>query len=141
MADEIVIRTSDSPAKELRASRAVLAAHSTVFKDLFSMPNTARDAFVEVAETVEELAPFLSILTGTYDEPLELSVDGWVHLARLADKYDAKIARSIVEGQVSYVWLCTTPSSWIDSATTQATAERQRGRGSDAHSRFLHTRR
>ncbi|BGP31019.1 hypothetical protein JCM10296v2_002783 [Rhodotorula toruloides] len=100
MADEIVIRTSDSPAKELHASRAVLGAHSTVFKDLFSIPKTLNEAFVEVAESEAQITPFLSILTGNFAEPLSLTDEEWVDVARLADKYNARCATVLSEGML-----------------------------------------
>lgn len=108
MADLIALDTSDSPAKHLTVSRAVLAAHSTVFRDVLSIPTSApdvsdpdhKDCSVAVAETEAEIAPFLSILTGKFDEPLELSEDQWKDVAKLADKYDSKVMRFAIESQI-----------------------------------------
>ncbi|BGP31018.1 hypothetical protein JCM10296v2_002782 [Rhodotorula toruloides] len=108
MAEQIALYTSDSPAKHLTVSRAVLAAHSIVFRDLLSIPTSApdvsdtthKDCSVAVAETEAEIKPFLSILTGEFDEPLELSEGEWKDVARLADKYDSKVARGLLENKV-----------------------------------------
>ncbi|BGO90551.1 hypothetical protein NBRC10512_005270 [Rhodotorula toruloides] len=141
MAKQITLYTSDSPAKHLTVSRAVLAAHSTVFRDLLSIPTSApdvsdpahKDCSVAVAETEAEIKPFLSILTGEFDEPLELSEEEWKDVARLADKYDSKVVRGLVENKVRTL----TDDESADFALNLAYNTRDRALLTDAAFRVL----
>ncbi|TNY19943.1 hypothetical protein DMC30DRAFT_399052 [Rhodotorula diobovata] len=106
----IVIRTSDDPPVELKASRAVLSVGSKVFADLLSIPRkSGSESSVDVAETAQELKPFLCLLDSSRDKgnPLEeLRADDWAVVARLADKYDAAGVRGFALG-ACWKWAST----------------------------------
>ncbi|BGO90553.1 hypothetical protein NBRC10512_005272 [Rhodotorula toruloides] len=108
MADTITLATADDPPKILTHSRAILAAHSTVFRDLFSLPTSAAPQAestciapsINIAESEAEIAPFLSNLTGELGGESVLSDAQWISVARLVDKYDSPVARVFVENMV-----------------------------------------
>ncbi|BGP00754.1 hypothetical protein NBRC10513v2_000877 [Rhodotorula toruloides] len=112
----ITLITADDPPKLLIHSRAILAAHSTVFRDLFSLPisstvqaeSTGAAPSNNIAESEAEIAPFLSILTGELGGEFVLSDEQWFSVARLADKYDSLVARVFVENMAR---ACTTDES------------------------------
>lgn len=108
----ITLITADDPPKLLIHSRAILAAHSTVFRDLFSLPisstvqaeSTGAAPSNNIAESEAEIAPFLSILTGELGGEFVLSDEQWFSVARLADKYDSLVARVFVENMARCVF-------------------------------------
>lgn len=93
MTDIITLLRSDDPPKALAHSRAVLAAHSTVFRDMLSLPASSTAASgadgtfcsINVAEKEAEITPFLFILTGQIAGPFVLSNEQWMVVARLAN--------------------------------------------------------
>ncbi|BGP31020.1 hypothetical protein JCM10296v2_002784 [Rhodotorula toruloides] len=109
MMDTITLLTADDPPKPLTHSRAILAAHSTVFRDLFSLPTSETDqaessgsaSTVSVAETEAEIVPFLSIHAGELGGEFALLDRQWIDVALLADKYDRLVARVFVENMIS----------------------------------------
>ncbi|GAA5841140.1 hypothetical protein JCM9279_000556 [Rhodotorula babjevae] len=94
MSDSLTLLTSDDPPVSLTASRTALAAHSKVFADMLSVPagDKASEPVV-VAETQEQIEPFLRLLEG---QAPALSSPQWEVLARIGDKYDSFVVQQAV---------------------------------------------
>ncbi|GAA5986446.1 hypothetical protein JCM11641_001003 [Rhodosporidiobolus odoratus] len=75
---------------------------------MFSLPasSTTQDSSVTVAETEEDIKPFLSVISGEGGKKggvLEsLDEVGWEKLGELADKYDSAVVMLAVEKRIWY---------------------------------------
>lgn len=92
----ILVPADDGP--EVTEDIAFLAAHSTVFRDMFSLPSNASDASdphisprCEVAETSTELSLMLRTMHGTETAP---DFAETLKLCNLADKYESPVLQS-----------------------------------------------
>lgn len=99
--DTITLTTSDDPPASLTVSRSALVVLSKVFGDMLSidLQNEASDHSIPVDDTKEDLEVFLPLLEGkdTQEYLYDLRNSEWEAIARLADKYDCKIVRNLVE--------------------------------------------
>jgi len=97
MSDTLTLLTADDPPVSLTASRTALAANSKVFADMLSVPvgDKASEPVV-VAETQEQIEPFLRLLEG---QAPALSSAQWEVLARLGDKYDSFVVQQAVDAR------------------------------------------
>ncbi|GAA5974792.1 hypothetical protein JCM5350_001295 [Sporobolomyces pararoseus] len=106
--DKVTFRTSDDPPAEITASKIMLIANSTVFRDMFSLPNsTSGSESIDIAETEEDFQLFLdamgndeTLVTGKLEGGSEIHKARWMALARLADKYDSVIVRRLVREKI-----------------------------------------
>jgi len=100
---QITLTTSDDPPVSLTISRSALIAYSNVFADMLSLNlgSEAGDKSIPVAETGDQLKAFLSMIEGGEEDRggalSGLDENGWINLAKLADKYDCWAARKSVE--------------------------------------------
>ncbi|GAA5848731.1 hypothetical protein JCM9279_002926 [Rhodotorula babjevae] len=112
MDDTVTIRTADDPPVELKASRVVLMAGSKVFADIF-----------DVAETEDELEPFLKLLNIAHEDedPLaQMCSADWPVVARLAEKYDSAGVKALAVGRC-WQWQASAPGP-LDAVSAFLTA-------------------
>ncbi|GAA5964308.1 hypothetical protein JCM3765_006452 [Sporobolomyces pararoseus] len=104
--DKVTFSTSDDPPVEITASKFTLIANSTVFRDMFSLPNTSASGEpIPVAEKEEEFQLFIDAMDRDEEVRKRLDEAGededykarWIALAKLADKYDSLSVRRFVE--------------------------------------------
>jgi len=100
---QVTLTTSDDPPVTLTISRSALVTHSKVFADMLSLnlQSEAGDKSIPVAETRDQLRTLLSMIEGGEEERegalSGLDENGWINLAKLADKYDCWAVRKSVE--------------------------------------------
>lgn len=101
MADSVLLTTADNPPCTLAVSRDFLVAQSRVFADLLSLPvGWSSTPSLTLTETKTEIEPFLSVLAGECgDDALFRKLD-FLGQRALADKYDAPIARYVLETEI-----------------------------------------
>jgi hypothetical protein len=106
---QITFSTSDVPPQLLKASKATLSANSTVFRDMFSLPNASPDEPVWISETKRHMQIFLALLHNdeasipndlTEDEDNPSYEERYIELARMADKYDCLTIRRLIEAEI-----------------------------------------
>ncbi|GAA5990893.1 hypothetical protein JCM11641_002873 [Rhodosporidiobolus odoratus] len=103
MEDSIIIRSVDQAT--YTTSRALVTTHSRVFADLldFPPPRDGDCGTVDVEESGSEISVLLAVLSGEEQRRkaalANLGEEGWVALAKAADKYDVEIARMAVQGK------------------------------------------
>ena len=107
--DKVTFCTSDDPPVKITASRITLIANSTVFRDMFSLPDTStKEEPIHLSETEEEFQLFLSAMDGDEEVRKRLDQVGeeeeyearWIALTKLADKYDSLSVRRFVEVRI-----------------------------------------
>jgi len=102
MGDPITLTTSDDPPVSLTVSRSALVTHSKVFADMLSLDLKSDNGnhSIPLAENGNQLKPFLSVIGhGEKEREVALSrldENGWINLAKLADKYDCWAVRKSV---------------------------------------------
>lgn len=74
-------------------SKQLLAAHSTVFRDMIELPDAKEDE-CKVAESKEELELMITVLEGRHSA---LNLEQLRQLQILSDKYDSVLLREIVK--------------------------------------------
>ncbi|GAA5899015.1 uncharacterized protein JCM6883_003510 [Sporobolomyces salmoneus] len=102
MDDHITLSTRDNAT--LTVSRFALIAQSKVFNDMLSMNlrHETNDRSIPLDDTEADLEVFLPLLEGkeTQESLNALNDLEWEAIARLADKYDCRIVRNLVEAKV-----------------------------------------
>jgi len=103
--DKITLVTADDPPQRYIVARSRLTVLSSVFRDLLSTPTTVEDEAkgeIPLTEKAYELKGFLMVLQEE-EEKLSTLVneEDWFSLARMADKFDCKVASVQV---LSHAW-------------------------------------
>ncbi|GAA6014674.1 hypothetical protein JCM10207_006898 [Rhodosporidiobolus poonsookiae] len=97
MPDTVTFLSSGHTPVEFTISRTALA-NSKVLSDLAALPvsihNTDKP---QLEEGPYELTPFFGLLQGEAVREDEMSEGEWTALARMSDKYDSEIVRSVVQ--------------------------------------------
>lgn len=93
--DKITLITTGRLPERCIVPRSRLIFHSSVFRDLLSLPTTAEDARkqeISLTETAVEVKGLFMILQDEEEKLSSLRFDDWFKLVRMADKYDCKAA-------------------------------------------------
>ena len=110
MDPQITLTTSDIPAISHTISRSALVAQSTVFADMLSLDLKSEDGdtSIPLTEKASEVSTMITLLESTEDVRegtlKQLTCEGWISLARMADKYDCWSLRKLVEANAWYVF-------------------------------------
>ena len=103
IADTITLSTSNNPPVLFKVSRAALVTHSKVFADMLSLPlkSDDKDTTIPISETAKEVELFVAWIRGDEEKAKKLSEklkeESWEALAKLGDKYDSWLVRSMIE--------------------------------------------
>ncbi|GAA5974809.1 hypothetical protein JCM5350_001306 [Sporobolomyces pararoseus] len=122
--DSITLSTSDNPPILFKVSRAALVTHSKVFADMLSLPleSDDKDTTIPISETAKEVELFVAWIRGDEEKAKQLSEklkeEGWEALAKLGDKYDSWLVRSMIEKKAWQVGALTDSAAFAFNLAT-----------------------
>ena len=107
---DVILRTSGG--KEFHSHKLVLSLASSVFRDMFSVPQPSSESsqtpIIDVSDPPEVLEMFLQIIY-PFRNPSIDGVETLTSLLRLADKYDAKVALDAYKNYLPSMWISPLP--------------------------------
>ena len=107
---DIILRASGGI--ELHAHKLILSIASSVFRDMFSIPQPPTESsqlpIIDVDETPEVLTIFLQIIYPTPNPPVN-DIGTWAPVLRLADKYDAGLVLGVLREYILSTCLDSPP--------------------------------